>query len=231
LNVLKELFIINLKDTLWCEVLKSEIQKDYYIKLKAFLESEYINKVIYPPKNNIFNALKFTEPTNVKIVILGQDPYHSKNKANGLAFSVNSGIKPPPSLNNIYKEIKNSLNVDFDTNNGNLASFAKQGVLLLNTVLTVEENTPNSHKNIGWERFTDRIIDIVNNQDSPCVFMLWGSHAQKKKELITNNSHLVLMSSHPSPLSSYRGFLGCNHFKLADNFLRKNGLTPIDFTI
>lgn len=215
----------------WYNILKDEMEKDYYKKLMTFLNNEYKTKTVYPSKDNIFKALSLTTPNNIKIVILGQDPYHNKKQANGLAFSVNNGVPLPKSLLNIYKEISNSLNISMSGTNGDLKSWSKQGVLLLNTVLTVVENKPNSHKNIGWQIFTDKVIEIVNTQNSPCVFMLWGNNAKSKRHLITNKNHLILESVHPSPLSAYRGFFNCNHFKYANEFLMSNNLSPINFKI
>lgn len=213
----------------WKYYLKNEFNKDYYKNLMLFLEKEYKEKNVYPKKNDIFKALTLTNNIKIKIVILGQDPYHTKGMANGLAFSVNKGMKIPPSLKNIYKELTSSLNVETDINNINLENWAKQGVLLLNTSLTVVEGKPNSHKNIGWTNFTNKIITIVNNQSSPSVFMLWGNNAKNKDSLITNKKHMVLKSVHPSPLSAHNGFFGCNHFKLANEFLINNNISPIDF--
>lgn len=195
----------------WKEVLKEEFKKEYFFKLKEFLEKEYINKTVFPKRENIFRAFKLTEYDKVKVVILGQDPYHDVNQANGLAFSVNEGVKLPPSLVNIYKEITNEYG-GVIPKNGDLESWAKQGVLLLNTVLTVRAHMPNSHKNKGWETFTDEVIRKLNDKSKPIVFLLWGNNAKSKKSLIDTNKHYVLESVHPSPLSSHRGFFGCNHF-------------------
>lgn len=195
----------------WKEVLKEEFKKEYFFKLKEFLEKEYSNKTVFPKRENIFRAFKLTEYDKVKVVILGQDPYHDVNQANGLAFSVNEGVKLPPSLVNIYKEITNEYG-GVIPKNGDLESWAKQGVLLLNTVLTVRAHMPNSHKNKGWETFTDEVIRKLNDKSKPIVFLLWGNNAKRKKSLIDTNKHYVLESVHPSPLSSHRGFFGCNHF-------------------
>ncbi len=195
----------------WKEVLKEEFKKEYFFKLKEFLEKEYSNKTVFPKRENIFRAFKLTEYDKVKVVILGQDPYHDVNQANGLAFSVNEGVKLPPSLVNIYKEITNEYG-GVIPKNGDLESWAKQGVLLLNTVLTVRAHMPNSHKNKGWETFTDEVIRKLNDKSKPIVFLLWGNNAKSKKSLIDTNKHYVLESVHPSPLSSHRGFFGCNHF-------------------
>lgn len=195
----------------WKEVLKEEFKKEYFFKLKEFLEKEYSNKTVFPKRENIFRAFKLTEYDKVKVVILGQDPYHDVNQANGLAFSVNEGVKLPPSLVNIYKEITNEYG-GVIPKNGDLESWAKQGVLLLNTVLTVRAHMPNSHKNKGWETFTYEVIRKLNDKSKPIVFLLWGNNAKSKKSLIDTNKHYVLESVHPSPLSSHRGFFGCNHF-------------------
>ena len=195
----------------WKEVLKEEFKKEYFFKLKEFLEKEYSNKTVFPKRENIFRAFKLTEYDKVKVVILGQDPYHDVNQANGLAFSVNEGVKLPPSLVNIYKEITNEYG-GVIPKNGDLESWAKQGVLLLNTVLTVRAHMPNSHKNKGWETFTDEVIRKLNDKSKPIVFLLWGNNAKSKKSLIDTNKHYVLESVHPSPLSSHRGFFCCNHF-------------------
>ena len=212
------------------DVIKRESNKDYYIKLKSFLDEEYEKKVIYPERKNIFFALKETPYEKVKVVIIGQDPYHGEGEAHGLAFSVNPGIKIPPSLKNIYKELNNEYGYDIP-NNGYLLSWAKQGVLLLNAVLTVEKDKPASHRNKGWEIFTDEIIKEIDKKNEPVVFMLWGNFARSKKELIKNKKHLILESTHPSPFSARNGFFGCNHFKLANEFLRKNNMEEIDWQI
>ncbi len=212
------------------DVIKRESNKDYYIKLKSFLDDEYEKKIIYPERKNIFFSLKETPYEKVKVVIIGQDPYHGEGEAHGLAFSVNPGIKIPPSLKNIYKELNNEYGYDIP-NNGYLLSWAKQGVLLLNAVLTVEKDKPASHRNKGWEIFTDEIIKEIDKKNEPVVFMLWGNFARSKKELIKNKKHLVLESTHPSPFSARNGFFGCNHFKLANEFLRKNNMEEIDWQI
>ena len=212
------------------EIIKRESKKEYYKKLKSFLDYEYNNKIIYPKKENIFFALKETPYENVKVVILGQDPYHGEGEAHGLSFSVNPGINIPPSLKNIYKEINSEYGYKIP-NNGYLLSWAKQGVLLLNAVLTVEKDKPASHRNKGWEIFTDEIIKEIDKKDSPVVFMLWGNFARSKKELIKNKKHLILESAHPSPFSARNGFFGCNHFKLANEYLRKNNIKEIDWQI
>ena len=214
----------------WNDYLKDEFQKPYYINLRKFLVDEFNNEVIFPDMYDIFNALHFTSYENVKVVILGQDPYHEKGQAHGLSFSVNPGVRIPPSLLNIYKELHNDLNC-YIPNNGYLKSWADQGVLLLNTVLTVREGEANSHKNKGWEIFTDEIIKILNKREDPMVFILWGKNAQNKINLITNPCHLILKSVHPSPLSASRGFFGNHHFSKTNDFLRSINKEPIDWQI
>lgn len=214
----------------WNDFLKDEFNKPYYINLRNFLISEYNSKIIFPSMYDIFNALHFTPYKDVKVVILGQDPYHEKGQAHGLSFSVNPGIRIPPSLLNIYKELHNDLNC-YIPNNGYLKSWADQGVLLLNTVLTVREGEANSHKNKGWETFTDEIIKILNRREDPIVFILWGKNAQNKISLITNPNHLILNSVHPSPLSANRGFFGNHHFSKTNNFLCSINKEPIDWQI
>ena len=211
-------------------IIEDESKKEYYINLKKFVEEEYANKTIYPEKKNIYAALEKTPYENVKVVILGQDPYHGEGEAHGLSFSVCPGIKIPPSLKNIYKELNSELGC-YIPNNGYLDKWAKQGVLLLNAVLTVQKDTPASHKGKGWEIFTDKIIEEINKKDEPVVFMLWGNFAKSKESLLTNPKHLVLSSAHPSPFSARHGFFGNNHFKIANEFLEKNGLKPIDWQI
>lgn len=212
------------------EILKEESKRDYYIKLHEFVEKEYKTKTIYPPKENIFFALENTPYEHIRVVILGQDPYHGVGEAHGMAFSVNPGIKVPPSLQNIFKELNSELGC-YIPNNGYLLKWARQGVLMLNSVLTVEKDKPASHKNKGWEIFTDRIIEEINKKDTPLVFMLWGNFAKQKANLITNSKHLVLTSSHPSPFSVRYGFFGCNHFVKANEFLKKNNIPPINWQI
>ena len=191
----------------WNELLKDEFSKDYYLSLREFLKNEYTTKIIYPDKYNIFNALHYTSYKDVKVVILGQDPYHGPNQAHGLSFSVSPGVKIPPSLLNIYKELNSDLGC-YIPNNGYLKKWADQGVLLLNTSLTVRAGEANSHKNKGWEIFTDKIISLINEKTDPVVFLLWGNNAINKKKLITNKQHLILSSTRPSPLSASRGFFG-----------------------
>ena len=211
----------------WYELLKDEFEKDYYKKLELFLEKEYRTKTIYPKPENVFNSINRVKFNDVKVVIIGQDPYHEPNQAHGLSFSVENGIELPPSLVNIFKEIKNEYG--FQNTNGNLLCWAKQGVLLLNSVLTVERGKANSHKGMGWEYLTQRIIDLLNKRSEPIVFMLWGASAQKVGANIDTSKHLVLKSVHPSPLSAYNGFFGCGHFKKANEFLKKCGKTEIDW--
>lgn len=214
----------------WDTVLDSEYHKEYFANIVKFVNKKYKEKTIFPPKARILSALDITDYNDVKVVILGQDPYHGIGEANGLAFSVNNGIKIPPSLKNIYKELHDDLGIEIP-NTGNLESWAKEGVLLLNSVLTVEKDKPASHKNIGWEIFTDSIIKKLNERDKPIVFILWGNFAKSKKELITNPKHLVLTSSHPSPFSVNYGFFGSKPFSKTNEFLRKNGIKEIDWTI
>lgn len=202
----------------WDNLLKEEFEKDYYIKLRNFLKVEYQTKKIYPDMYDIFNALKLTSYKDTKVVILGQDPYHGENQAHGLAFSVKKGIKTPPSLLNIYKELQYDLNL-YIPNNGDLTSWANQGVLLLNTVLTVREGEPNSHKNMGWGILTDKIIELLNEKEDEVIFLLWGNNARSKKNLIDNNKHYILEAPHPSPLSASRGFFGCSHFSKTNEIL------------
>lgn len=215
----------------WDKVLEGEFDKEYYLKLRRFLKNEYANHVIYPNMYDIFNALKYTSYSDVKVVIIGQDPYHGPDQAHGLAFSVQKGIAPPPSLVNIYKEIENEYGVVMPKNYGCLTKWAKQGVLLLNTTLTVRAHNANSHKDAGWQIFTDNVIKKMNERQKPVVFLLWGSHAIAKRKFIDESRHLVLTSPHPSPLSAYRGFFGCNHFIDANRFLAAKGMEPIDWSI
>ena len=215
----------------WDNLLKDEWQKDYYIKIREFLKSEYRNYTVYPEMFSIYNALKLTSFKDTKILLLGQDPYHGPGQAHGLAFSVMKDIKIPPSLVNIYKELKDEFE-DFEIpKHGFLEKWAKEGVLLLNTSLTVRASMANSHSKIGWQIFTDRIIEILNEREDPVVFFLWGGNARQKKKLITNSRHLVLEAAHPSPLSAYNGFFGCGHFKKANEFLKSIGKEPIDWNV
>ena len=212
----------------WDGLLKEEFNKDYYLKLRAFLKQEYFTRTVYPPMNDIFNALKMTSYQDTKVVILGQDPYHGYGQAHGLCFSVKEGTPPPPSLKNIFKELHAELGIE-EPRTGELIGWAKQGCLLLNTTLTVRESSPQSHLGQGWEILTDRIISLLAEREEPVVFMLWGGNARKKKALISKKHHLILECAHPSPLSAYNGFFGCNHFILANEFLKERTITPIDW--
>ncbi len=212
------------------DIIEEESKKEYYQKLHSFIENEYETKTIYPPKENIFFALKNTPYEYVKVVIIGQDPYHGEGEAHGMAFSVNPGIKVPPSLQNIYKEINRDLGLKIP-NNGYLLKWARQGVLMLNSVLTVEKDKPASHQGKGWEIFTDRIIQEINKKETPVVFLLWGNFAKQKASFITNPIHLVLTSSHPSPFAVKYGFDGCSHFSKTNGFLSSKGIAPIDWQI
>lgn len=210
----------------WDEVLEGEFDKEYYRKLKAFLIREYREYNVYPDMYDIFNALKATPYDEVKAVILGQDPYHEPGQAHGMAFSVKPGVKTPPSLVNIYKELKDDIGMEIP-DHGYLQSWAKQGVLLLNTCLTVRAHQANSHKGKGWEIFTDRVIQLLNERREPIVFILWGANAKSKTKLITSPQHLILTGAHPSPLSAYNGFFGGRYFSATNEFLEKNGQSPI----
>ncbi len=212
----------------WDEILKDEFKKEYYLKIREFLKSEYSSKVIFPPMHDIFNALKYTSYENTKVVILGQDPYHEPGQAHGLSFSVKKGIKIPPSLVNIYKELKSDIGIDVP-NHGELTGWANEGVLLLNATLTVRQGLANSHQNIGWSIFTDAIIKLLAKSNKPIVFILWGANARSKKKYITNSNHLIIESAHPSPLSAYNGFFGSRPFSRANAFLSENGITPINW--
>lgn len=215
----------------WLDALKDEFRKPYYTNLYSFVKEEYSTKVVYPPSDDIFNALHLTPLDKVKVLVLGQDPYHEPGQAHGLSFSVLPGkADTPPSLVNIYKELSDDLGC-YIPNNGYLKKWADQGVLLLNTVLTVRAHQANSHKGKGWEQFTDAIIRAVNEQDRPIVYMLWGKPAQMKKSMLNNPKHLILEAPHPSPLSAYRGFFGCKHFSRCNEFLENNGLSSIDWQI
>ena len=214
----------------WDDLLKDEFQKPYYQKLRAILAREYQTHTVYPDMYDIFNALRATDYKDVKAVILGQDPYHGPGQAHGLCFSVKPGVPAPPSLKNIFKELKDELDIPIpDT--GYLMPWAKQGVLMLNTVLTVRAGEANSHKGLGWETLTDRVIELLNDREQPMVFFLWGANAKRKRELLTNTSHLVLSCAHPSPLSASSGFFGCGHFKACNDFLKKHNMTPIDWRL
>ena len=214
----------------WDNILADEWEKPYYKELREFLKSEYSTRKIYPNMNDIFNALKYTSFADTKAVIIGQDPYHGEGQAHGLCFSVKKGVAPPPSLKNIYKELKADIGFEIPSH-GELVSWAKQGVLMLNNVLTVREANPNSHKGKGWEKFTDRVISELNRKDTPVVFLLWGANAQKKAEIITNPIHKKLICVHPSPLSASRGFFGCKHFSKTNEILKSNGIKEIDWQI
>lgn len=214
----------------WKEALEIEFEKPYYKELRQFLLQEYKTQQVFPPMHDIFNALHYTPLSQVKVMILGQDPYHDVNQAHGLCFSVLPGQQPPPSLQNIYKELQEDLGCPIP-NHGYLKKWADQGVLLLNTVLTVRAHQANSHQNKGWEQFTDAVIETVNRQQRPVVYLLWGKPAQSKRPMLTNPSHLILQAPHPSPLSAYRGFFGSRPFSRADDFLEKNGVGSIDWCI
>jgi uracil-DNA glycosylase len=215
----------------WLQAVGDEFKKPYYRSLYQFVKEEYSTHVVYPPADDIFNALHLTPLHEVKVLILGQDPYHNEHQAHGLSFSVLPDQREiPPSLQNIYKELQDDLGCALP-NNGYLEKWAKQGVLLLNTVLTVRAHQANSHQGRGWEQFTDAIIQAVNEQDRPIVYMLWGRPAQMKASMLDNPNHLILKAPHPSPLSAYRGFFGCRHFSQANEFLKNHGVEPIDWQI
>lgn len=214
----------------WDELLKGEFEKKYYINLRKFLIDEYKSSTVFPDMYNIFSALKYTSYKDTKILILGQDPYHGDGQAHGLAFSVKPNVKIPPSLLNIYKELKQDIGC-FIPNNGYLVPWAEQGVLLLNTALTVRAHEANSHRNKGWETFTDKIISILNDREDPVIFVLWGNNAKKKMELIDKNRHYILYAPHPSPLSASRGFFGCKHFSKINEILLDLDKKTIDWQI
>ena len=214
----------------WDEIMAGEFDLPYYKQLREFLKQEYFTKEIYPDMNNIFNAMKHASYSDIKAVILGQDPYHGPGQAHGMCFSVKRGTPPPPSLQNIFKEIKSDLGID-PPQHGELTSWADNGVLLLNTVLTVRRGQANSHKGKGWEIFTDDVIKKLNEREKPMVFLLWGANARSKKQFITNPNHLVLEAAHPSPLSAYNGFFGCRHFSKCNAFLEAHGIEPVDWRI
>ena len=217
-------------DNDWLVPLKKEFSKPYYKDLFEFVKNEYSTTVVYPPADDIFNAFHFTPLKDVKVLLLGQDPYHNVHQAHGLSFSVLPGNDIPPSLKNIYQELHDDLGC-YIPNNGYLKKWADQGVLLLNTVLTVRAHQANSHQGKGWEQFTDAVIEAVKAQDRPIVIFLWGAPAGRKDNMLTNPKHLVLKAPHPSPLSAYRGFFGCKHFSKANEFLKANGVEPIDWQI
>lgn len=214
----------------WDEILKDEFKKEYYLKLREFLKNEYSSYVIYPDMHHIFNALVQTPYDKVKAVIIGQDPYHEPGQACGLCFSVQKDVKIPPSLVNIYKELRSDLGI-MPPSHGNLESWAHEGVLLLNAVLTVREHEAGSHRNKGWEIFTDRIIELLNQRTEPVVFILWGAYAKAKAELVASPQHLILTGAHPSPLSAHNGFWGGKYFSRTNVFLEENGIEPIDWRI
>jgi uracil-DNA glycosylase len=214
----------------WAPLLEEEFKKPYYLKLREFLKEEYRTRTIYPDMHDIFNALHYTPYEKVKVVILGQDPYHGPGQAHGLSFSVKPGVPSPPSLLNIFKELQDDIGC-YIPNNGYLVKWAQQGVLLLNTVLTVRRGEANSHKGKGWEYFTDRVIELVNEKQEPVVFILWGRHAQAKKELITNTHHCIIEAPHPSPFSAARGFFGSRPFSKTNEFLKRVGHETIDWQI
>ena len=215
----------------WLGPMSEEFKKPYYRKLYETVKHEYETREVYPAPDDIFNAFAFTPLKDVKVVILGQDPYHNPDQAHGLSFSVRKGVAPPPSLVNIFKEIKDDVGIDNTGKHGELTNWAKHGVLLLNTVLTVRAGQANSHKGKGWEQFTDDVIRLLDQREEPVVFLLWGNNAKAKKALIQHPQHLVLTAAHPSPLSAYHGFFGCKHFSKANAFLREHGLPEIDWSI
>ena len=214
----------------WDEVLAGEFEKEYYLKLRQFLIEEYKTRTIYPGMHDMFNALRYTSYEDVKAVILGQDPYHGPGQAHGMSFSVQKGVKQPPSLVNIFKEMKDDLGID-PPDHGCLVKWAEQGVLLLKTCLTVREHQANSHKGKGWEIFTDRVIELLNEREKPIVFILWGANAKSKAQLITGKQHLILEGAHPSPFSAYNGFFGGQYFSKANTFLTEKGEGPIDWDL
>lgn len=214
----------------WDEVLAGEFKKEYYLKLRQFLIEEYKTRTIYPSMHDMFNALKYTSYEDVKAVILGQDPYHGPGQAHGMSFSVQKGVKQPPSLVNIFKEMKDDLGID-PPDHGYLMKWAQEGVLLLNTCLTVREHQANSHKGKGWEIFTDRVIELLNDREKPIVFILWGANAKSKVQLITGKQHLILTGAHPSPFSAYNGFFGGQYFSKTNEFLTEKGEGPIDWDL
>lgn len=215
----------------WDEILKDEFIKDYYLQLRKTLIQEYRTQRIFPGMYDIYNAMKLTSYSDVRCVILGQDPYHGEGQAHGLSFSVRKGIAPPPSLVNIFKEIRDDVGINNLGKHGELTKWAQEGVLLLNSVLTVRANQARSHHGIGWEQFTTDVIKVLNERQKPMVFMLWGGDAKQKAQFITNPNHLILRAAHPSPLSAYNGFFGCHHFSQANKFLSERGLGMIDWSI
>ncbi len=219
-----------LSDNKWEDILKDEFEKDYYKALMSFLEGEREKYTVFPPESEVFSALSYTDYDDVKVVIMGQDPYHETGQAHGLSFSVKPGTKIPPSLLNMYKELQDDLGC-YIPNNGYLVKWAKQGVLMLNAVLTVREGNANSHRNKGWESFTGAVIEKLNRREKPVIFLLWGANAKEKLSLITNNNHYVLSAAHPSPLSASRGFMGCRHFSKVNKILQSMGEKPVDWQI
>ena len=214
----------------WDDILQNEFQKPYYQKLREILKTEYRTQTIYPPMEDIYHCLRLTSYQGVKAVIVGQDPYHGEGQAHGLSFSVKKGVKIPPSLKNMYKELQSDVGF-LPPQEGDLTLWAERGVLLLNTSLTVRAHSPNSHKDIGWRILTDAIITKLNERSTPIVFFLWGANARAKKTLLTNQNHLILETVHPSPLSAYNGFFGCRHFSKCNAFLGANGISPIDWQL
>lgn len=214
----------------WDKLLETEFQKEYFKNLMTFVKDEYKHKTIYPKQSDVFNAFRYTDFNDVKVVILGQDPYHGPNQAEGLSFSVSNEVLKPPSLKNIFKELESDLGISFPKDNS-LKPWAKEGVLLLNAVLTVEEHNPTSHKDHGWETFTDDVIKMINEKNTPVVFILWGSYARNKKSLITNPIHYVIESAHPSPFSAYNGFFGSKPFSKTNEFLKSKGLKEINWRV
>ena len=214
----------------WDKLLEEEYKKDYFVNLMEFVKNEYKNKTIYPKQNEVFNAFRYTSFEDVKVVILGQDPYHGPNQAEGLSFSVSNEVLKPPSLKNIFKELESDLEIQFPEANS-LIPWAKEGVLLLNAVLTVQEHTPTSHKDKGWETFTDNVIKVLNKKTTPVVFILWGSYARNKKELITNPLHYIIESPHPSPFSARTGFFGSKPFSKTNEYLKSKGIKEINWRV
>lgn len=212
----------------WDKLLQQEYKQDYFLQLKQAIDKEYSEFVCFPPKEKIFNALTHCPFDKTKVVIIGQDPYHGIGQASGLCFSVQENVKIPPSLKNIFKEIKSDLGIDIPTN-GNLERWAEQGVLLMNSILTVRSASPGSHKGYGWEMFTDKIIKLVSDRKRNVVFLLWGAHANSKSKLIDESKHLILKSKHPSPLSAYKGFFGCQHFSKTNLYLQSKDISPINW--
>ena len=229
MKIKEVILVVNIGND-WDNILADEWEKPSYKELREFLKNEYKTQKIYPNMYDIFNALKYTSFADTKVVIIGQDPYHGENQAHGLCFSVKRGIVPPPSLKNMYKEMQSDLGIPI-ANHGELTSWAKQGVLMLNAVLTVREGNPNSHKGKGWENFTDRVIGELNKKQTPVIFLLWGANAEKKAQIITNPIHKKLITVHPSPLSASRGFFGCKHFSKTNELLKNFGLEPINWQV